>query len=96
MWFLCALQDDQEKSRTLLRPGGIYTLGRKDADILPAVIEKTISRKHASVTVEQMTADNVKDIEWKPYVRFHDLGSKFGFLSILSKSKEYRLIKGCI
>ncbi|ORZ17251.1 hypothetical protein BCR42DRAFT_414241 [Absidia repens] len=78
MWFLCALEDGQEKTRTLLRPGSRYTLGRKDADILPAVIEKTISRKHATLNVEQMTAENVKDIDWKPYVHFHDLGSKFG------------------
>ncbi|KAI8093381.1 uncharacterized protein BX664DRAFT_329566 [Halteromyces radiatus] len=78
MWFLYALQNGQDAQRILLRPGLLYSIGRKGADIMPLIAEKSISRRHATLKIEPINAQHMIDINYRPYVWFHDLGSKFG------------------
>jgi hypothetical protein len=41
-----------------LRPGKIFTIGRKDADI-KLTDDKSVSRQHATIQVQQPTAKDV-------------------------------------
>ncbi|CAO3638060.1 unnamed protein product [Cunninghamella echinulata] len=71
MWFLYYIVNNNVNQKVLLRPSRKYTLGRKVCE------DKSISKYHATLKIENITEEYINNIYERAVVTFYD-DSKFG------------------